>query len=133
MRWFLGDQQSAGDTRGVTRTAGDPAPSLVIPVRHPRSEPIHARLVVLALLAAAAVALSAARAGQEVHRPLARPVVLHRRPRRAGKVIAFDPQVMPEFERKDPVKADFVCVSHPHNDHNRVEEAIADAQGRRRR
>jgi L-ascorbate metabolism protein UlaG (beta-lactamase superfamily) len=45
-----------------------------------------------------------------------------------GKVIAFDPHVMREFERKDPVKADFVCVSHPHNDHNRVEEGIADAK-----
>ena len=46
----------------------------------------------------------------------------------SGKVIAFDPHVMREFERKDPVKADFVCVSHPHNDHNRVEEGIADAK-----
>ncbi len=46
----------------------------------------------------------------------------------SGKVIAFDPQVMTEFERKDPIKADFVCVSHPHNDHNRVEEAVADAK-----
>jgi L-ascorbate metabolism protein UlaG (beta-lactamase superfamily) len=45
-----------------------------------------------------------------------------------GKVIAFDPQVMHEFERKDPVKADFVCVSHPHDDHNRVEEGIADGK-----
>lgn len=45
----------------------------------------------------------------------------------SGKVIAFDPHVMREFERKDPVKADFVCVSHPHNDHNRVEEGILDA------
>ena len=44
----------------------------------------------------------------------------------AGKVIAFDPQVMQEFERAAPIKADFVCVSHPHNDHNRVEEGIAD-------
>jgi L-ascorbate metabolism protein UlaG (beta-lactamase superfamily) len=46
----------------------------------------------------------------------------------SGKVIAFDPQVMTEFERKDPIKADFVCVSHPHNDHNRVDEAIADGK-----
>lgn len=46
----------------------------------------------------------------------------------SGKTIAFDPQVMTEFERKDPVKADYVCVSHPHNDHNRVEEAIADGK-----
>jgi L-ascorbate metabolism protein UlaG (beta-lactamase superfamily) len=46
----------------------------------------------------------------------------------SGKVIAFDPHVMREFERKDPVKADFVCVSHPHNDHNRVEEGIADGK-----
>lgn len=46
----------------------------------------------------------------------------------SGKVIAFDPQVMNEFERKDKVKADFVCVSHPHNDHNRVEEAIEDGK-----
>ncbi|MCU0706383.1 MAG: MBL fold metallo-hydrolase [Fimbriiglobus sp.] len=46
----------------------------------------------------------------------------------SGKTIAFDPQVMVEFERKEPLKADFVCVSHPHNDHNRVEEAIADGK-----
>jgi len=46
----------------------------------------------------------------------------------SGKVVAFDPHVMREFERKDPIKADFVCVSHPHNDHNRVEEAIADGK-----
>lgn len=46
----------------------------------------------------------------------------------SGKVIAFDPQVMNEFERKDKVKADYVCVSHPHNDHNRVEEAIEDGK-----
>jgi L-ascorbate metabolism protein UlaG (beta-lactamase superfamily) len=46
----------------------------------------------------------------------------------SGKTIAFDPQVMREFERKDPVRADFVCVTHPHNDHDRVEEAIADAK-----
>jgi L-ascorbate metabolism protein UlaG (beta-lactamase superfamily) len=46
----------------------------------------------------------------------------------SGRVIAFDPHVMSEFERKEPVKADYVCVSHPHNDHNRVEEAIADGK-----
>lgn len=46
----------------------------------------------------------------------------------SGKTIAFDPQVMTEFERKDPVKADYVCVSHTHDDHNRVEEAIADGK-----
>lgn len=46
----------------------------------------------------------------------------------SGKTIAFDPQVMTEFERKDPIKADYVCVSHPHNDHNRVDEAIADGK-----
>lgn len=47
----------------------------------------------------------------------------------SGKVIAFDPQVMSEFERKEvTVKADFVCVSHPHDDHNRVEEAIVDGK-----
>ena len=45
-----------------------------------------------------------------------------------GKVIAFDPHVMREFERKDPIKADYVCVSHEHNDHNRVEEAITDGK-----
>lgn len=45
-----------------------------------------------------------------------------------GKVIAFDPHVMTEFERATPVKADFVCVSHLHDDHNRVEEGIADAK-----
>jgi L-ascorbate metabolism protein UlaG (beta-lactamase superfamily) len=46
----------------------------------------------------------------------------------SGKTIAFDPQVMKEFERKDAVRADFVCVTHPHNDHDRVDEAIADAK-----
>lgn len=46
----------------------------------------------------------------------------------SGKTIAFDPQVMTEFERKDKVKADFVCVSHEHDDHNRVEEAIEDGK-----
>ena len=50
----------------------------------------------------------------------------------SGKTIAFDPQVMTEFERRDKsdmlikTKADFVCVSHEHDDHNRVEEAIED-------
>ncbi len=52
----------------------------------------------------------------------------------SGKVIAFDPHVMSEFDRpnKDKpevlakVKADFVCISHEHDDHNRVEEAIED-------
>ncbi len=46
----------------------------------------------------------------------------------SGKTIAFDPHVMREFERKDPVAADFVCVSHPHNDHDRVEEGIVDGK-----
>lgn len=46
----------------------------------------------------------------------------------SGKVIAFDPHVMSEFERKGKVKADYVCVSHTHNDHNRVAEAIEDGE-----
>ena len=46
----------------------------------------------------------------------------------SGKTLAFDPHVMREFERKDPVAADFVCVSHPHNDHDRVEDASSMAK-----
>jgi len=45
-----------------------------------------------------------------------------------GKTIAFDPQVMREFDRKDTLPADYVCISHEHNDHNRADEAITDAK-----
>lgn len=45
----------------------------------------------------------------------------------SGRVIAFEPQVMPEFPRADKLKADVVCVAHPHVDKERVEGAITDA------
>ncbi|MBM4023101.1 MAG: MBL fold metallo-hydrolase [Planctomycetes bacterium] len=45
----------------------------------------------------------------------------------SGRVIAFEPQVMPVFPRKDKIRADIVCQSHPHADKERLEGAIEDA------
>lgn len=39
-----------------------------------------------------------------------------------GKRVAFDPHLIPDYGRPDiPPKADIVCISHNHNDHNRVD------------
>jgi L-ascorbate metabolism protein UlaG (beta-lactamase superfamily) len=39
-----------------------------------------------------------------------------------GTRIAFDPHVIPPYFRRDELpKADIVCISHNHNDHNRLE------------
>src|SRR5687768_212413 len=39
-----------------------------------------------------------------------------------GKVIAFDPHFIEVYQiERDPWKADIICVSHNHNDHNRVQ------------
>ncbi len=38
-----------------------------------------------------------------------------------GKVLAFDPHVIPEYGRNLGLKADIVCITHAHNDHNRIE------------
>jgi len=45
----------------------------------------------------------------------------------SGRVIAFEPQVMPEFPRNEKIKADVVCQCHPHADKERLEAAIEDA------
>ena len=56
---------------------------------------------------------------EEDHDPVVRAVVLPARdPRR--QVFAFDPHAIPAFGRPR-VTADFVIVSHPHDDHAQVE------------
>lgn len=45
----------------------------------------------------------------------------------SGRVIAFEPQVMPEFPRKGKVRAEVVCQCHPHADKARLEGAIEGA------
>lgn len=37
-----------------------------------------------------------------------------------GTVIAFDPHAMPHYNRIMGVKADIICISHEHNEHNKV-------------
>jgi L-ascorbate metabolism protein UlaG (beta-lactamase superfamily) len=37
-----------------------------------------------------------------------------------GTRVAFDPHALMEYGRLDGLKADIVCVSHPHTDHNAV-------------
>lgn len=43
-----------------------------------------------------------------------------------GTIVAFDPHAMPDYGRISGVRADIICVSHEHNEHNvikSVEEA----------
>lgn len=46
----------------------------------------------------------------------------------SGRIVAFAPQVMPEFPRKDKIQADVVCMCHPHTDKVRLEAAIENAE-----
>jgi len=50
----------------------------------------------------------------------------------SGRVVAFEPHVMPEFPRREKIKADIVCLCHPFADNERLEAAIEDAKNPKR-